>query len=242
MMEDRVRTYHVVSQGDDDELRVLGSLLDVRGDDGDLRRQVSGRSCLKGIGIGTYVSEIQGSVDFVHHVQRSGLVVMQSEDQSQTGQGLLTTGQVADVLPALLRGHDGEQDTLGEGIQGVDQLQLGVTAHGDHLVHLLESKRDDAESLHESVQSRGPETVQTCLGTVARGQGSCQISRASLVLCRPATVFINDREIDRRVLALLFKCSNDRLKRLLVHLGQLVLGVGLKLGGLLFLAQIANVL
>jgi hypothetical protein len=31
---------------------------------------------------------------------------MQSKDQRQTGQCLLTTRQVTDILPALLRRHD----------------------------------------------------------------------------------------------------------------------------------------
>lgn len=50
-----------------------------------------------------HVFEIQGSVYLVHEVQRCGLKVMQCKDQSQRAQGLLSSRQVIDFLPALLR-------------------------------------------------------------------------------------------------------------------------------------------
>ena len=74
---------HVGPQGDDDELGVLGPLLDVVGHYG-------------------HVLEVQGGVDLVHDVEWGGLVVVEGEDESQGGQGLLATRQVADVLPRLL--------------------------------------------------------------------------------------------------------------------------------------------
>lgn len=55
-------TYHIVSERDDDELGILRSLFDIRSDDGD-------------------VSEIQRSVDFVHHIQWGWFVVMERKDQ-----------------------------------------------------------------------------------------------------------------------------------------------------------------
>ena len=70
-------------QGYDYELRVLGPLLDIVGHDGD-------------------VLEVEGGVDLVHDVEWGGFVVVEGEDESQGGQGLLATRQVADVLPRLL--------------------------------------------------------------------------------------------------------------------------------------------
>jgi len=78
---------HVGPQGYDYELRVLGPLLDIVGHDGD-------------------VLEVEGGVDLVHDVEWGGFVVVEGEDESQGGQGLLATGQVADVLPRLFgRSH-----------------------------------------------------------------------------------------------------------------------------------------
>ena len=59
-------------KGDDDELSVPSSLLDVVGHDWD-------------------VLEIQGGVDLIHDVERGGLVVVEGEHQGQWGQGLLST-------------------------------------------------------------------------------------------------------------------------------------------------------
>lgn len=56
----------------------------------------------------TYVSEVEGSVDLVHDVERRRLVVVKGENKGKTTKGLLATGQVADVLPALLRRHNRE--------------------------------------------------------------------------------------------------------------------------------------
>ena len=57
-------------QGYDYELRVLSSLLDVVGHDGD-------------------VLEVQGGVDLVHDVEWGGFVVVESKYERQRGQGLL---------------------------------------------------------------------------------------------------------------------------------------------------------
>ena len=40
----------------------------------------------------THVSEIQGSVDFVHDIERRRLVVVQGEDQGETAERLFATG------------------------------------------------------------------------------------------------------------------------------------------------------
>ena len=66
-------------QGDYDELSVLGPLLDVVGDYGD-------------------ILEVQCGVDLVHHVERGGLVVVEGEDQGERGESLLPTGEVGNVL------------------------------------------------------------------------------------------------------------------------------------------------
>ncbi|KAE8371439.1 hypothetical protein BDV26DRAFT_286782 [Aspergillus bertholletiae] len=155
------RTYHVVSQGDDNELCVLRSLFDVRSHDRDLKH-------LSGI-------------NFVHDVQRRRLVMVQGENQGQTGQCLLTTGQVAN-------------------------FQLRITTHCDHLVHLLQTERDDAKPFHESVQSSGSKAIEASLSTVAGCQGSIEIRRTSFV------------EINRGVLRFLFQGCNSGFQRLFIHL------------------------
>ena len=43
----------------------------------------------------------QCSINFVHNVQRSGLVVMKSKHQSQRRQSLFPTRKVTDVLPNI---------------------------------------------------------------------------------------------------------------------------------------------
>lgn len=58
--------------------------VDVAGDDGD-------------------VLEVQRGVDLVHEVEWRGLVVVQGEHQRQGAERLLPSGQVEDLLPALLR-------------------------------------------------------------------------------------------------------------------------------------------
>ena len=42
---------------------------------------------------------------------------------------------------------------LREGVQGVDQLQLGVTPQSDHLVHLLQAQADAVETCHELIEA-----------------------------------------------------------------------------------------
>jgi len=46
---------------------------------------------------------------------------------------LLSTRQVRDVLPTLLRGHDTEDDSLREGIQTVDEFEFGESSESDEL-------------------------------------------------------------------------------------------------------------
>ncbi|GMR33950.1 hypothetical protein PMAYCL1PPCAC_04145, partial [Pristionchus mayeri] len=75
---------HVVAQRDDDELRVLRTILDVVADDGD-------------------VSEVERRIDLVHHVQRSGPESMKSEDEGERGERFLASRQILDLLPRLLR-------------------------------------------------------------------------------------------------------------------------------------------
>ncbi|KAE8159327.1 hypothetical protein BDV40DRAFT_291054 [Aspergillus tamarii] len=95
--------YHVVSQGDDNELRVLRSFFDVRSHDGDLEHLRY-----------TYVSEVQGGINFVHDVQWCRLVMC-----------LLTTGQVANFcvtthcnhLIHLLKAERDDAEAFHESIQ-----------------------------------------------------------------------------------------------------------------------------
>lgn len=52
------------------------------------------------------VLEVQRGIDLVHEVERRGLVVVQREHQRQGAERLLPSGQVEDLLPALLgRAH-----------------------------------------------------------------------------------------------------------------------------------------
>lgn len=49
------------------------------------------------------VLEVEGRVDLVHEVERRGLEVVQGEHQRQRAERLLSSRQVVDLLPALLR-------------------------------------------------------------------------------------------------------------------------------------------
>jgi hypothetical protein len=97
--------------------------------------------------------------------------MMQSKYERKTTQRLLATTQIADVLPAFLRRHDAEQDAFAERIERVDQLQFGVTAHGNHLVHFLELSRDLAEAFHETLKALPAQVIEEPLGGVAGGNG-----------------------------------------------------------------------
>ncbi len=50
------------------------------------------------------------------------LEVVQGKHKGKRAERLLTTGQIRNVLPALLRWHDAENDTFREGIQTVNQF------------------------------------------------------------------------------------------------------------------------
>ena len=80
---------HIIPEGNNNKLSILGALLDIRRDDGD-------------------IPEIQRGIDLIHDVQRGGLIMMESEHQRERGQRLLASRKVADILPALLGRHDGE--------------------------------------------------------------------------------------------------------------------------------------
>ena len=96
-------------QGDDDELSVLGSLFDVVGHNGN-------------------VLEVQGSVNLVHDVERCWLVVMESEDQGERGESLLSSREIGDVLPGLLGRPHTEHYSFSEWIETVHQLELSVSS------------------------------------------------------------------------------------------------------------------
>ena len=63
-----------VPKGDDDELRILRAILDIVRDDRD-------------------IAEVQGSIDLVHEVQRSGFVDVQREDERERAQSLEARSQ-----------------------------------------------------------------------------------------------------------------------------------------------------
>jgi len=123
---------HVVPQGDNDELGILRTIFDV-------------------ISNNRNVAEVKSGVNLIHEVQRRGFVDMQSENQSEGTQRLLASRQIGDVFPALLGWHDTEDDTFGERVHAVNELQLGITTQSDHLIHLLQLQRYRVETGHELV-------------------------------------------------------------------------------------------
>ena len=60
---------HIVAQADDDELGILGSLLDIVGHDGD-------------------VAKVKGCVNLIHEIERRGLEMVQGKDQGEGTQRL----------------------------------------------------------------------------------------------------------------------------------------------------------
>lgn len=111
---------HVVPQRDDDELSILRLFLQRQTHPREVERPVFRSSPPVPKPHHTHVDvtshngdvfEVQRSVDLVHEVERRGLVVVQSEHQSQGAEGLLSSRQVEDLFPALLRGTDTEKGT-----------------------------------------------------------------------------------------------------------------------------------
>lgn len=103
---------------------------------------------------------------------------MQGKDQGQRTQRLLAPAQIPNVLPALLGRHDREENALAEGVERVDQLQLGVAAQRDQLVHGLEVGGDGVEAGEEAGQAAVAEGGQARLGGVAGGEGGVEVGAA----------------------------------------------------------------
>lgn len=96
---------HVIPQRNDDELSILRALFDVSRNDRHLDDLVS--ECLaRNERHSSYIPEIQRSINLIHDVQRCRTINMQRKNQRQRAKRLLTTRQVADILPAFLRRHD----------------------------------------------------------------------------------------------------------------------------------------
>ncbi len=85
------------------------------------------------LGDNGYVLEIKRCVNLIHDIQWRRLVVVQREYKSERRQGLFTTGKVLNMLPGLFRGTNGEDDAFVEGVESVEELELGVTTHSKHL-------------------------------------------------------------------------------------------------------------
>eukprot|EP00962_Isochrysis_galbana_P023267 scaffold7006_cov108-Isochrysis_galbana.AAC.8 len=161
---------HVVAQRDDDELRVARALLDVVAHDGD-------------------VAEVERRVDLIHHVERRRLVVVERKDERERRERLLASREVGDVLPRLLGRPYREDDALGEGVERVDQLQLGVAAQAA----ASEAPRTSGAS-HRAPPSRrrtrpaGRATQSRVSGThpTRSGWGSCPAAPCSAHQSRPA--------------------------------------------------------
>lgn len=188
---------------DDDELRVLRPILDIIRDD-------------------RHVPEIQRGVDLVHEVQRRRLVRVEREHERERAQRLLSTRQVRDVAPALLRRHDAEDDTLRERVHAVDELELGVPSERDHLsytqsdnrtswtcrdgtylVHLLELVRDVVEALHELVMPVLAQLVVKSLLRIAVGGCLSEGFGAMSPFRLARAVLLDDRRVRFRLVQML---------------------------------------
>ena len=109
---------HLISERNDHKLGLLGPLLNVASDDRD-------------------ISKVQSSIDFIHHVKRGRAHVMQCEDKRETRNSLFSSGEIADVLPALFGGSHGKLDSIAKRIEGVNQFKLRISTVGDGLIYLL---------------------------------------------------------------------------------------------------------
>ena len=136
----------------------------------------------------THVSEVKRGVNFIHDIQRGRFIMMKRENQSKGTKGLLATRQITDILPALLGRHDREQNALAEGIKRIHELELRVSAHGDHLVHLLEAQRDRAEPFHEPLEPHPAQVVASLLRRVPLAHCRCQVRRPRRVFFNAASV------------------------------------------------------
>ena len=152
--------------------------------------------------------------------------MMQRKHQRQTTQRLLPATEVADILPALLRRHDAEQDPLAEWIQTVDELQFSVSAHGDHLVHFLQAHGDDAEALHEAFEAEAAELFAAPLGGVAGCDGGGEVGGAGGVFFDAAAVVGEDGEVDGGVLGLFFEGGDGGLEGVFGKVAEFVAAVG----------------
>ena len=140
----------------------------------------------------TYISEIQCSVNLVHDVQWRRLVVVQRKHECERTQRLFATGEVGDISPALFRWHDAKGNAFAEGIQTVDKLQLCVSAHGDHLVHLLEAQRDGGEALHEAFETQSAEVIEPLLCRTTCDQRFSKVRTSVRVIRLSAPVLHED--------------------------------------------------
>ena len=121
----------------------------------------------------------EGGVDLVHDVERRRLVVVEREDEGERAEGLLAAAEVGDALPRLLGRPHAEDDALGEGVERVDELELGVAAERDHLVHLLELAGDDDEPLHELVEAHLAQLVVRLAVRVPLARDVLQLGNAT---------------------------------------------------------------
>ena len=139
------------------------------------------------------------------------IIGLKRKRKSCKGDDQFPTGQICNVLPTFLRRAHAENDSLGEGVERVYQLQLRVPAEGDHLVHLFELARDQEVALHELVEPHLAEFV---------------VVAALLVFPRGDHVQLGDPvEVERLLLPVLFDHGQvGRLGgQLLLHGRQLIL-------------------
>jgi len=176
---------HVVPQTNHDELGIARALLDVAGDDAD-------------------IAKVERGIDFIHDVQWRGLVVVQREHEGKRGQGFLAAREVGDDFVRLLGRLDAELDAFEEGVCAVGVDEVGETAHGNHLVHFLESGVDEIKACLEFVTPPVTQFNAPGFDGVARGGCFGEVSGARGVFFDTFAVFFEHGEVDLCGFVLLF--------------------------------------
>jgi hypothetical protein len=109
---------HVVTQADDDKLGILGALLLGQARERKMSCSLlplwlsvfAEKTHLDVVGDDRDILKVQRGVNLVHHVERRRLEVVEGEDQRQRAEGLLSTREIGNVFPALLRRANLDED------------------------------------------------------------------------------------------------------------------------------------
>ena len=163
---------------DDDELRVLNEALEHADEPVDVRF-------------------VQGCVQLVQHAERTGLDLVNREEQRHGGHGLFTAGEQSDALQ-LLAGRAGHDVNAGlQHVVFVREDEVGFAAAEDLDKHVAEVVSDLDEGLHEHLLGLGVDAIDH-LGQLALGFHQVVILRAEegvALLC--LLVLVDGHEVDR---------------------------------------------